>query len=76
MSIPEIIYIIGGLCSIIIFAYIFFTDIMEDEDIKVKDLGVLLIVEAFAFFFSWIAVLIIVFLRYEDTVVIKRKKKK
>ena len=76
MSIPGIIYCIGGICAIIIMAYIFFNDLMEDEDIRVKDLGLLLILEVFAFCLSWVLVVITVFLKYEDVVVIKRKKKK
>ena len=74
MSIPGIIYCIGGLCAIAIFAHIFFTDIMEDEDIRVKDLAVLLLVEIFAFLLSWMTVIVVVFLKYEDKVIIKRKK--
>lgn len=76
MSIPGIIYCIGGICSIIIMAYIFFNDLTEDEDIRVKDLGLLFILEVCAFCLSWVLVVITVFLKYEDVVVIKRKKKK
>jgi hypothetical protein len=76
MSIPGIIYCIGGLCAVVIFAYIFFNDLMEDEDIKVKDLGLLLILEVCAFCLSWVLVVVAIFLKYEDKVVIKRKKKK
>lgn len=76
MSIPGIIYCIGGLCAVIIMAYIFFNDLMEDEDIRVKDLGLLLILEVCAFCLSWVLVVITVFLKYEDVVVIKCKKKK
>lgn len=75
MSIPGIIYCIGGICSIIIMAYVFFNDLMEDEDIKVKDLGLLLILEVCAFCLSWVLVVVAVFVKYEDKVVIKRKKK-
>lgn len=76
MSIPGIIYCIGGICAIIIMAYIFFNDLTEDEDIRVKDLGLLFILEVCAFCLSWVLVVITVFLKYEDVVVIKRKKKK
>lgn len=76
MSISGIIYCIGSICSIIIMAYIFFNDFMEDEDIRVKDLGLLLVLEVCAFFLSWVLVVVTVFLRCEDVVVIKRKKKK
>ena len=76
MSIPGIIYCIGGLCAVIIMAYIFFNDLMEDEDIRIKDLGLLFILEVCAFFLSWILIAVTVFVKYEDKVVIKRKKKK
>jgi hypothetical protein len=76
MSIPGIIYCIGGICSIIIMAYVFFNDFMEDEDIKVKDLGLLLILEFCAFCLSWVLIAVTVFVKCEDKVVIKRKKKR
>lgn len=76
MSIPGIIYCIGGICAVIIMAYIFFNDLMEDEDIRIKDLGLLFILEVCAFCLSWVLVVVTVFLKYEDVVVIKRKKKK
>ena len=76
MSIPGIIYCIGGICAVIILAYIFFNDLMEDEDIRIKDLGLLFILEVCAFCLSWILVIVAVFVKYEDVVVIKRKKKK
>lgn len=76
MSIPGIIYCIGGICAVIIMAYVFFNDLMEDEDIRVKDLGLLFILEVCAFCLSWVLVVITIFLKYEDVVVIKRKKKK
>ena len=76
MSIPGIIYCIGGICAVIIMAYVFFTDLMEDEDIKVKDLGLLFILEVCAFCLSWVLVAVTIFVKYEDVVVIKRKKKK
>ena len=74
MSIPGIIYCIGGLCAVIIMAYIFFNDLMEDEDIRVKDLGLLFLIEILIFLLSWIAVVMTFFLKYEDKVIIKRKK--
>ena len=49
MSIPGIIYCIGGICAVIIMAYVFFNDLMEDEDVRVKDLGLLFILEVCAF---------------------------
>lgn len=76
MNISGIIYCLGGLCAVITMAYIFFNGVMEDEDIRLKDLGLLLILEVCAFFLSWVLVVVAVFLRYEDVVVIKRKKKK
>ena len=76
MSIPGIIYCIGGLCAVIIMAYIFFNDLMEDEDIRIKDLGLLFILEVCSFCLSWVLVAVTVFIKYEDKVVIKRKKKK
>lgn len=76
MSIPGIIYCMGGICAVIIMAYVFFNDLMEDEDIRVKDLGLLFILEVCAFCLSWVLVVITIFLKYEDVVVIKRKKKK
>ena len=76
MSIPRIIYCIGGIYAVIIMAYVFFNDLMEDEDIRVKDLGLLFILEVCAFCLSWVLVVITIFLKYEDVVVIKRKKKK
>ena len=74
MSIPGIIYCIGGLCAVIIMAYIFFNDLMEDEDIRIKDLGLLFLIEILIFLLSWIAVVMTFFLKYEDKVIIKRKK--
>ena len=76
MSIPGIIYCIGGICSIIIMAYVFFNDFMEDEDIRIKDLGLLFILEVCAFCLSWILIAVTVFVKYEDKVIIKRKKKR
>lgn len=74
MSVPGLIYCIGGICAVIIMAYVFFNDLMEDEDIRVKDLGLLFILEVCAFCLSWVLVVITIFLKYEDVVVIKRKK--
>lgn len=76
MSIPGIIYIIGGIISVIIFSYIFINYIKKDEDINVGDLGLLVLIDTLFFLLSWIAVVMTVFLKYEDKVVIKRKKKK
>jgi hypothetical protein len=74
MSIPGFIYIIGGIISIVIFSHIFLNYIKKDEDINVGDLGLLVLIDTLAFLTSWTAVITALFLKYEDKVVIKRKK--
>jgi hypothetical protein len=74
MNVSGLIYCIGGSCAVVIFAYIFFNKFMKDEDIKVGDLGLLFLIEILIFLLSWIAVVMTIFLKYEDKVIIKRKK--
>lgn len=74
MSIPGIIYIIGGIISVTIFSYIFLNYFKKDEDISVGDLGFLILMDALVFLTSWVGVIMTLFIRYEGKIIIKRKK--
>ena len=76
MNISGIIYCIGGIISVSIFSYVFLNYIKKDEDISVGDLGLLILIDTLFFLTSWIGVFMVLFMKYEDKVIIKRKKER
>ena len=76
MNAIEIIYIIGGICSVIIAAHIILYDFIGDDDVTVNDLGLLILMSLVSFIFSWISATVWLFCIYGEKVVIKRKKRR
>lgn len=72
MSIPGLIYIIGGVVTFILVARLFLRD--SEGDMTLNDLALLAVVCFLASLLSWFMVAFMILNKYGDKVVIRRKE--
>lgn len=76
MSTIGLIYIIGGIISATIVIYWFYNTGDKEQQLRVIDLLAFVWIAIFAFLVSWVGVLVSIFIKYGDVVIINKKNKK
>lgn len=74
MSTIGLIYIIGGIISATIVIYWFYNTGDKEQQLRVIDLLAFVWIAIFAFLVSWVGVLVSIFIKYGDVVIINKKK--